>query len=450
MQNKVKKYFLFLLLVCCRSFLTAQLPGMPAMALKEAKNVFGGADGEAAFSITNTSDGGYAVTGYTVSNNGDVSGSHGSGDIWIVKFNVKGFIEWQKTLGGTNFETGFSIIQTSDGGYAIAGETRSNNGDVSINKGKKDMWVVKLSSMGLIEWQKTLGGTENEEAKSIIQSSDGGYVVAGWTGSNNGDVSGNHGGSDMWVVKLNGTGTILWEKILGETKDDGAFSIIQTTDGGYAVAGYTGLAIGYNAVPSDMWVVKLNATGALEWQKTLGGSGNDEAHSIIQTGDGGYGMVGRTQSNNGDVSGNHGGFDIWVAKLNATGALEWQKTLGGSNNDDGRSIIRTVDGGYIMIGSTQSNDGDVSGNHGGFDIWVAKLNATGALEWQKTVGGTGYDEAYAATQMSNQVMTNGFIVAGTTASGNGDIAGPWNGNQEFFLPRLDASGNVIRLYEDVP
>ena len=343
----------------------------------EWQKCLGGSNDDWAYSIQQTSDSGFIVAGYTESSNGDVSGNHGDYDYWVVKLNSSGDILWQKCLGGTNVDQAFSIQQTSDGGFIVAGGTFSNDGDVSGNHGNSDYWVVKLNSSGTIEWQKCLGGTDGDYANSIQQTSDGGFIVAGQTYSNDGDVSGNHGGSDAWVVKLNSSGTILWQKCLGGTVYGAiAYSIQQTSDGGFIVAGetrsYNGDVSG-NHGGIDYWVVKLDSLGDIEWQKCLGGTNNDYARSIKQTSDGGFIVAGFTMSNDGDVSGNHGWNDAWVVKLNSSGDIEWQKCLGGTDYDDAKSIQQTSDGGFIVAGFTASNDGDVSGNQGNSDAWVVKL-----------------------------------------------------------------------------
>ena len=239
------------------------------------------------------------------------------------------------------------------------------------------------------QWQKSLGGTNNDQAYSIQQTTDGGYIVAGWSSSIDGDVTGNHGGNDYWVVKLNSSGTIAWQKSFGGSNDDYAYSIQQTNDGGYIVAGWSrsndGDVTGHYGTTNyyDYWVVKLNSTGTIEWQKSLGGSDHDYAYSIWQTTDGGYIVTGRSYSNDGDVTGNHGGDDYWVVKLNSTGTIAWQKSLGGTNNDQAYSIQQTNDGGYIVAGRSYSNDENVTGHHGTanyYDYWVVKLNSTGTIE----------------------------------------------------------------------
>ena len=192
-----------------------------------------------------------------------------------------------------------------------------------------------------LEWQKCLGGSNGDLAESIQQTTDGGYIVAGHTSSNDGDVSGNHGGKDFWVVKVDRYGHLLWQKCLGGRQDDYAQDVQQTTDGGYVVAGYTWLSDGDvcgNHCQWDYWVVKLNESGNLVWQKCLGGRQDDYAQDVQQTKDGGYVVAGHACSNDGDVSGNHGNFDYWIVKLNSTGNLVWQKCLGGSGWDFAQSI----------------------------------------------------------------------------------------------------------------
>jgi uncharacterized delta-60 repeat protein len=393
----------------------------------------GGSGDDYAYSIQPTPDGGYIVAGDTTSTNGDVTGNHGGDDEWVVKFSSTGTLEWQKALGGTGTDYAFSIQSTPDGGFIVAGYTISTDGDVTGNHGSGDAWVVKLSSTGSLQWQKALGGTGYDKAFSIQPTPDGGYIVAGHTSSTNGDVTGNHGG-DAWVVKLSSTGNLQWQKCLGGIGYDEAQSIQPTSDGGYIVAGYTqsndGDVTG-NHGDYDVWVVKLSNTGSLQWHKALGGTGNDRAYSIQPTPDGGYIVAGYTFSNDGDVTGNHGGIDAWVVKLNSTGILQWQKALGGASVDKAWSIQPTSDGGYIVAGLTASTDGDVTANHGNADAWIVKLSSTGSMQWQKALGGTGYDEA----QSIQPTPDGGYIVAVYTTSTNGDVTGN-HGSGDVWVVKL--------------
>jgi hypothetical protein len=307
----------------------------------------------------------------------------------VVKLSSTGNLVWQKCLGGSNSEGG-EIQQTTDGGFIVCGSTYSNDGDVSGFHGGNgnDIWIVKLNASGNLVWQKCLGGS-NSEGGEIQQTTNGDFIICGYTWSNDGDVVGKHGASDIWMVKLNASGNLVWQKCLGGNLRDGADVnltggvpiVQQTTDGGFIICGLTqsndGNVVG-NHGDEDIWVIKLNASGNLVWQKCLGGTLTEYATSIQQTTDGGFIIGGYTWSNDGDVAGNHGATDIWVVKLSSTGSLVWQKCLGGTLNEYATSI-QTADGGYIVAGITESNDGDITENNGDVDIWAVKLNATLSL-----------------------------------------------------------------------
>jgi hypothetical protein len=407
--------------------------------------------------VKQTPDGGYVLAGGSrhcqcdTSNSSDIMYT----DFGIVKLNSCGVKELQKCLGGTREDYARSIQPTTDGGYVVAGWINSIDGDVTDPRGTTtSAWVVKLDPSMKIVWQKCLGGSREDEAHSIQQTSDGGYITAGSTNSNDGDVNGWHASPasaynapDMWVVKLNPTGAIEWQKCLGGSSSDSAYSVMQTKDGGYIVAGRTssqdgdvrgwhaGLASGTPA--SDFWVVKLNPTGAMEWQKCLGGSGTDFANSVYPTSDSGYIVAGSTNSNDGDVRGWHAGLasgspasDFWVVKLNPTGAMEWQKCLGGSGTDSASSVQETKDGHYIVAGSTSSNDGNVSGNHGNLDFWLVKLSySTGAVQWQACKGGSENDAANGIQQTDD----GGYVAAGSTSSNNGCTSNNCAGNNAWVV-----------------
>ncbi len=329
-------------------------------------------------------------------------------------------IEWQKALGGSSSDVASSIQQTADGGYIVAGYSYSNDGDVTGNHGQNDYWIVKLDGNGNTQWQKALGGSSGDEAQSIQQTADGGYIVAGLSWSNSGDVIGNHGISDYWVVKLDGNGNIQWQKALGGSGYDKATSIQQTADGGYIVVGETysndGDVTGYHG-GGDYWVMKLDDSGNIQWQKSLGGSNLDVATSIQQTADEGYIVAGYSYSNDGDVSGNHGDGDFWVVKLAGNGNIQWQKVLGGSYLDKAYSIQQTADGEYIVAGESLSTDGDVTGNHGSLDYWVVKLADT--ISGTKNIDFTGNVAIYpnpTAQELTIDLTGSEFSAAGTVVT----------------------------------
>jgi len=416
----------------------------------QGEKSLGASHQELAYSIQQTTDGGCIIAGYSNSYTGDVIGNHGGNDCWIVKLTQTGEIQWKKCLGGTNQDEASCARQTNDGGYIVAASCYSQDGDVKGNHGGWDYWVIKLTAAGNIKWQKCLGGTHNEFAQSIRQTADGGYIVAGYSNSNDGDITNHHGGqraNDYWVVKLDSAGSMQWQKSLGGGSNDYAYSVVQTVDGGYVVAGSSqsnnGDVTG-NHGNGDCWLVKLSATGRIQWKKCLGGSSSEDARSIEQTRDGGFIIGGTSSSQNGDVSGNHGGSpDYWVVKLDTTGTIQWQKCLGGTYEEYGQSIAQTEEGGYIVAGSSTSNDGDVSGHHGIVgsyytDYWVVKLDKLGGIKWQHSLGGTELDYA----QSIQQTKDRNYIVAGYSGSDDGDVSG-YLGQLDYWIVKLSATGNLV-------
>jgi len=392
-----------------------------AQPIIEWKKNFGGTSDDSANFIELTTDGGYILAGSSSSNNMNVGGNNGASDYWIVKLDEAGNLQWEKNLGGAENEIAESIQQTNDGGYIITGRSLSSDGDAGGNNGEIDYWIVKLDETGDLQWEKNYGGSDWDSAWSVLQADDGGYIVAGWSQSNDGDVKENKGDPDFWIVKLNETGNLQWEKNYGGSDWEKARSIKKTTDGGYVVAGESysndGDIGGKNNLSSDYWIIKLDVSGNLEWEKNYGGTSDEFAYSIQQTTDGGYIVAGETFSNDGDVGENNGRWDYWIVKLDQIGNLEWEKSYGGSDIDIAESVQQTTDGGYIVAGSTESNDGDVTENNGSSDYWIIKLDESGNLQWEKNYGGTSYDVAF-----SIQQTTDGkYIVAGVSYSDDGDI-----------------------------
>jgi len=397
------------------------------------QKTYGGSSSEEVYAIQQTTDGGYITVGVTTSNNGDVSGNHGGFEFWVLKLTENGSIDWKRAYGGSNNDWPYSIQQTADGGYIMAGLTMSNNGDVTWNHGDRDYWVVKLNPSGSIQWQKTLGGTGADVAFSVRQTDDGGYIVVGDSGSNDGNVSGNHGFRDMWVVKLNVNGGIQWQRSLGGSSTDSGRCVIQTEDGGYMVVGESMSNDGdvsVNHGNSDFWVVKLDEDGVIAWEKSLGGPAADIASAVCQLSDGSYVVAGYVGSG---VPGHHGSFDYWVIKLSEYGEIIWDRVFGGSSIDKAFDLKATSDGGLIVVGDTQSVNGDVIGNDGGLDIWAIKLNGDGEIVWQKTIGGSMGEGCYSVDQTSD----GGYILGGFTWSIDGDVSGSINrGDSDFWVVKL--------------
>jgi predicted secreted protein len=377
---------------CCPPGCAGQDDDCPAQSSWD--RAYGGSDHYMAYSIQQTSDGGYILAGDTYSF--DEAG-YSNIDLWVLKLDASGNAAWQKTYGGD--EGGWeqdwarSIQQTSDGGYIVAGYT------TSFDAVYYDAWVLKLDASGNAAWQKTYGGERFDWVYSIQQTSDEGYIMAGKT-----DSFGAGWGYpyDAWVLKLDASGNAAWQKTYGGSGYDWAYSIQQTSDEGYIVAGKTD---SFGVDGCDTWVLKLDASGNAAWQKTYGGSNSDMAYFIQQTSDDGYILAGETKSFGA------GDYDAWVLKLDASGNTAWQKTYGGSMYDMASSIQQTSDGGYILAGNTDSFGA------GGRDTWILKLDASGNVAWQKTYGGSDSDWASSVQQTSDW----GYVVAGGTKSfGAGD------------------------------
>lgn len=398
---------------------------------------FGGSGIEEASAVAQTTDGGYIAAGFTQSNNGDVIGNHGGKDIWIIKTNPSGSIQWQKTLGGSGDDEATGLAKTSDGGYIIAGYTKSNNGDVSGNHGLEDAWIVKLDAVGTIKWQQVMGGVFNDRATSVQSTADGGCIVSGY-----GSIDGNSdAGMDAWILKLKATGAVEWYKMVGGTGMDTFYNVQQTADGGFIAAGNTassdGNISGGNATQNnyESLAVKFDALGNIEWYNAFGGSSLDMAYSIIQLPDGSYVMAGYTVSP--DIPGYHGNCDLWLAKLSSEGSIEWQKALGGSLIDQGFQLLLCENGDFIVAGFTGANDGDVAGNHGNCDFWMLRLSDNGTIKWQKTMGGALLDRATCIAKTTDK----GYVLAGYAWSSDGDITQN-HGNDDFWMVRLLPETNL--------
>jgi len=380
------------------------------------------------YTITKTNDGnGYVFVGSALGNGGDITGHHGGigADAWVVKTNSLGSIDWQKCIGGTAGDYAYDIITTADNGFVFAGTTQSNNGDVIGNHGGRDIWVVKIDGSGAISWQKTFGGSADESANSIIQTSDGGFLVAGYTNSNNGDISGsNHGSGDVWILKLNGNGDMMWQKTYGGTLGEGANSIIQTSNNNYMVAASTSSTDGdllgqVNRGGNDCWLFKISGNGDLLWQKTYGGSQGEGASGVFETPDGDYVFSGTTSSNDGNVSGNHGYVDTWVVKINSNGQIIWQKCFGGFDMDN--ATIRDIDtsGNIVVVGYTFSKNGDIPASKGSEDLWVLRLDPNVSKLYSNVLGGKNGDMANDAIPTAD----GGYITTGRSNSTTGDVIG---------------------------
>jgi hypothetical protein len=301
---------------------------------------YGGTRSEYGGSIVATKDGGYALSG------GTESFGAGDYDIWLVKTNNLGEIEWNQTFGGPEADYCHTIIHTNDEGFVLVGRTHS------FGAGDSDICLVKIDNQGEIEWNKTYGGSRAESGNDAIMTSDGGYIIVGGT-EPYGD-----GNSDIWIIKTNSLGEIEWDQTYGGIYEDRAMGVIMDSTGGYAVAGITQ---SFGAGRRDMWLLRTDSAGQLEWSQTFGGLSNDYADSVITTSDGGYVLAGRTSSLGA------GGEDMWIVKTNSSGQMEWNQTFGGSEADVAYSILESSENEFVIAGRTDSQ------GMGSTDLWMLKV-----------------------------------------------------------------------------
>ena len=363
---------------------------------------------------------------------------------------LTGEIEWQKTFGGSNDEIARAIIETSDKGYAIIGYTNSIDGDITDKTvTENDFWLLKLDSNGIIEWQKTYGGSGDDQGRAIIQTSDGGYAITGPSKSADGDGSNNEGQHDHWIVKLDAQGNIQWEKSHGFSGHDHSRSILQTNDGGYFIGGYLDVTasggLGNETITTkhgvgEFWAQKLDANGNLEWRRYFGGTNNDRIFKVLQAHDGNYLLIGSSESEDFDINNGNGSYDVWVVKIDTKGIMLWEKSFGGSGIDSGHAAVKTNDGNYLIAGAAISTDGDISNSNGNSDAWVIKINDSGELLWEKSFGGSGFDAAWAID--SGKGIFSSFIIAGNSKSSNGDVTTN-NGENDFWVLKIDTTGKLL-------
>ena len=361
----------------------------------EWDRTYGGTSDEILRSLIQTSDGGYVLAGYTW------SFGAGSSDFWLVKTNSTGHEQWNRTYGGTNKDEAWCVVQTSDEGYALAGETRS------FGAGNNDAWLIKTDSAGHMEWNQTYGGTGYEYALSVVQTSDGGYALAGDKRSS--DLVNGY----FWLVKTNSTGHEQWNRTYGGTSDEYAFSVVQTGDGGYALAGQT---TSFGAGGYDFWLVKTDLAGDVEWSQTYGGTDFEICRCLVQTGDEGYALAGYTESLGA------GGYDFWLVKTDQNGNMEWNRTYGGTSDEYAFSVVQTGDGGYVLAGYTWSFGA------GSSDLWLVKTDETGNMQWNRTYGGPNSESPDGASSVV-ETSDGGYALAGGTTSFGA-------GNSDFWLIKL--------------
>jgi predicted secreted protein len=356
---------------------------------------YGGVGNDEAFSIIQASDGGYAIAGYTTS-----FGSDGP-DFWLVKVDSTGKTQWNASYGGVDDDEAHCVIETGNGGYLLAGYT------TSFGAGLSDFWLVNTDSSGIVQWSKTYGGTGDDRAQCVVQTDDGGYAVVGYT------YSYGAGGADGWLIKTDADGNPLWNTTYGGSWDDILFSVIQTSDGGYALAGVGVWNLGRW---SNAWLVKTDDSGQLQWERDFGGQWEDVFLSVVQTNDGGYALAGYSDSFT--FEGYYAYYQFYLVKTYADGTMQWQKAYGRGQpyHDYAYSVVQTSDGGYAVVGKGFAN--------------LVKTDANGDLLWYRGCAMTGEKSALSVVQ----TMDGGYAMAGYAQSAVGDY--------DFWLVKTDSAGNT--------
>ena len=414
------------------------------------QKTIGGSGDDSLRIMFETTDGNFFLAGTSDS---DISGeksenSKGGNDYWILKLDPNGSILWQKTYGGSDDDYLTSAVQTTDGGYIIGGASSSGiSGDkTEASRGESDYWVLKLDPNGEILWQKTYGGNRYDSISSTVETDDGDYLVVGSSQSaESGDRTVSRNGlPDAWVLKLDSTGAIVWQKSYGSTDYNFACNVkglAKTNDGGYILS--SDLII-FQSQNIPYWILKIDASGNQVWDKRIRGNNADWNPTISATNDGGYIVAGISNSDAvEDKTENsiNGSFDYWVLKLDETGNIVWQNTIGGADGESITSIYQSTDGGYLVSGNSTSNiSGDKTENSlGNSDFWFVKLNSVGIIEWQNTIGGEGREYGGRSIQTND----GDFLTIGTSNSTiSGDKTENSRGGSDYWIIKHDSTLSV--------
>ena len=394
MKNSIK--FLSIILLILFFYSTQLLPQAPDTMWTKT---FGGTNIDIGHCVQQTADSGFIITGYTRSY-GTISGRN----VWLVKTDKNGNHQWNNTFGGNDDEEGYSVQQTADGGYIIAGYTES------FGAGLNDVFLVKANASGNHVWTKTFGGAQDDEGYSVIQTIDGGFLIGGVTSSYGA------GSRDMWMIKTDPAGNLIWQKTHGGLSSDGAWYVDKTSDGGFILTGWT-LSFGPGII-GNAWLVKTDSLGNQQWNKFFGGDDVDRGYAVQQTTDGGYILTGYTDSFGAGL------YDMLLIKTDPSGNAVWTKTFGGTGRDYGNSVRQTSDGGFIVLGYT------LSFGAGGDDFYLVKTDANGNEEWFKTYGGSASDVGFFLRQTND----GGLIMTGHTLSSGAGVHDVWLIKTDNIIP----------------
>ena len=392
---------------------------------------FGGSGIDQATAVVTTEDGAYMVVGSTYSNDGHFAGlkSTTDADYFLMRVRPDGGVDWTKVYGGDDDELATGITKTSDGGYVLVGYSRSDNCFTGSNGGFHDYYILKVDTQGNEIWCQNFGYPGSDQAQNIIETREGDLMVTGFfdvsaSGGQGNDDRENagtlHGVGEYWGIKLDADGQFFWKRYFGGSNNDRSYNVMQTNDGGFVLIGSSesdDFDITDSKGSYDYWAVKLSAEGDLEWTRSFGGSEIDIAYDIATTLDGNFLIVGDARSNDQDVSTNYGNADIWLVAIDPQGNLIWEKSLGGSMFDSAKDLLPMNDNLYCVTGSSRSNDVDVTTNNGENDAWTVVVDAQGTIIFEGAIGGSSLDFSEGAAQG----VDGALLIVGNTESSDGDV-----------------------------
>ena len=342
-----------------------------------------------------------------------------------------------QTFGGSSEDIAHGIVKTRDGGFAVIGNTQSTDGHFAAKeRAGSDLFLMKFTADSQLEWIQTYGGSEDDRGHDLVQLEDGGFALIGYSKSSDGNASVNKGQHDNWLLKTDAQGKLLWEKSFGFLGHDHAYNIISTTDGGLFFNGFldvtasNGLGQDKREVQlhqkhgvGEYWVHKIDAAGNLQWRRYYGGTNNDRSYDALEARDGAYVLVGASESEDVDIKNPKGSYDIWVVKVDRSGNLLWERSIGGTAYDKGQALIETANGDYLVLGQSYSNDGDIDAAGGSSDILLARLSSSGKLVHLRTIGSSGFETATSLVQRKDNNLlilgqTNAIQTTSSTMSNN--------------------------------
>lgn len=439
------RYLLNLLTIFISGLLLAQAPTI------DWQQTFGGSDEDYGYAILATTDNYLLVGGQTSSTDGDIIENLGNLDAWLIKYDTEGNEIWKKAYGGSEWDVIWDIKETTDGNYMFFAISSSTDGDVEGNIGETDFWIVKINTEGEIIWENNYGGLSLEDGGRILQTPDNGYLMIGASSSNNGDFTENNGDLDYAILKINENGEIQWSKTFGGSEMDMALDGMIDNEGNILITGFAYSNDGdfnLNKGGGDVWVLKINPEGNLIWKKNIGGTGFEQSYCIAPLSNGNYIVGINSPSNDNDFEDNYGNSDIWLFYLNSDGDIINKNHFGGSLSESPMALKQLVNGDILVGSVSYSTNGNVSNNHGSSDFWIFKINSSGEIIWENSYGGSNLERLWGLVEFDN-----GYAAIGETESNDGDVTGN-HGETDFWILKLnddemglnENSHNTISVY----